>query len=219
MKKTKKKVSKTTKKQTFKKYIARKGLKRLTSIQSNQYVVFRDRKGKIRNKSFSSNVKLIAEVRNRKTKKLIGYLNNIQKKTREIIPIKFTSKRQAYVQAKRTDTKAEDIVRKEYTFKVHSYERILDQIKDHVEPMMKDMKKTKLQHFRFAVETHHEYFIKLSDVISVPRKQMASIPQIIAYIILEMIMETSYRMSNLDLTSHKKRNMLRFLKVIVKWLR
>lgn len=212
-------MKKQGKKSTFKTYKAAKGLKRVTSILSTQYVIFRDRKGKIRNKTFSSNVKLIAEVRNRKTKKLVGYLNNIQKKTREVIPIKFTTKKQSYIQAKRTYTKAEDKTRKQYTFKVHSYERILDQIKDHVQPMLNDMKKSKSKHFRFAVEAHHEYFIKLSDVVSVPRQHLSSIPQIIAYIILEMIWETNYRMSNLDLTSHKKRNMLRFLKVIVKWLK
>lgn len=62
-------------------------------LKKGQYIVYRDRKG--RRRKFSSKIKLIAEVYSKRSKKRVGILNAIDKKTKRPVLRRFSTRARA----------------------------------------------------------------------------------------------------------------------------
>lgn len=107
--------------------MATKKYRRLKTVSDDQYLVFRaPQSGKLT--KWRSDRRFIVEVRSRKTKKIVGYLNTIKGKgkKREILPRKFTKSQLSLSSRKKVKAPA---ITDETSFKVRFNERLIDQFK------------------------------------------------------------------------------------------
>lgn len=99
-------------------------MKGKVTVTDKEYVVWRDRKGKL--SKFRAGKILIGEVRSRKTGKRIGFINTINKKTKKPNPLRFTKAQKTILTTpKLTQTREK---RRGSRFKVKSTKPIKDQI-------------------------------------------------------------------------------------------
>lgn len=107
--------------------MAAKKYRRLKTVSEENYLIFRAPKsGKVT--KWRSGRRFIVEVRSRKTKKVVGYLNTIsgRGKKRKIIPRAFT-KSQLSLSSRKSVRQAK--VESDISFKVSFNERLIDQFK------------------------------------------------------------------------------------------
>lgn len=181
-------------------------LAQVKTLKPDQYVVFKDRRGRIRNRKTRSDIKLIAEVRSRKTKKVVGYLNYV--KGGKIEPRKFSVQKQAFYKARVESSVTFREVDTEYFFKIYSRESVLEQIREQAEDAI-DAVYEKAQEdgfclFRLNVQIKD--FNLFSQVVNITKSTKKNdIGYFIASIIIQMLDQTSYRMSPKELSKQKKK--------------
>lgn len=98
------------------------------ALKQDEFILFRGRNGRV--KKHRSDTLLIAEVRNRKTKKLVGYLNTLDKKSKKPVPRRFSSMQKTIASTRRTEAPARRFG--ELQFRVYTSRLISEQIPDSV---------------------------------------------------------------------------------------
>lgn len=178
------------------KKVDRKTLKWISSLKPEQYVLFRDRKGKLR-KNPPANLKIIVEVRDRKSKKLVGFLNRTNKKTKEPIPARFSKQRQRYFKMKRTHPTRAKVVQKS-DFVLETNKTILEQIHRKArKSIMLIMAQIKIEKFcRIEVIVRTTLGERRSNRLNFPSgSKFDEIAQIIARTIIDMMRTGEIRIS------------------------
>ena len=109
--------------------MAKKGVKRRVfkrAPQSDEYVVWRNRKGNLTKPR--GGVYLIGEIRNRKTKKIKGYLNSKNHDTGKPNPQRFTSVQRAILTTPKREASAIDRFKNSVAWAMYSRKPMLEQI-------------------------------------------------------------------------------------------
>lgn len=98
------------------------------SLKRDEYIIWRNKKGQIR--KFRSDVQLVAEVRNKKTKRRVGFFNEIE--NGKVKAKKYTSSQRTFLEAVSIPTRArkEKAEKGRDRFTLYSSEPIRDQIPD-----------------------------------------------------------------------------------------
>ncbi len=117
----------TRRKTKPKTFVVKRKRKLKRSLNPDEYVVYRDRKGRIRKPK--SNILLFAEVRKRKTKEVVGYFNKFHKG----VPVAshFVARQRGVIEArvsKKSKKSKKGLFRQDLSFTVYSSDMLANQI-------------------------------------------------------------------------------------------
>lgn len=193
----------------------RKKLKTRFVIQSTEKIIWRDRFGKIRRKP-RADLKLIGEIINKKSRKVVGYANYI--KSGQVIPRKFSTRYRKFIETKREPIgkyRASASI-DTFWFKLLTKYTILEQIRDAAHEAIEYIYKTSQQDgfCIFRMKLHTALGTPITGVMNIRKgTKKNDIGYIMASEIISLISQTNMRMSPKELAVNPKKDHIRSINV------
>lgn len=190
--------------------------KQIRQIKKGEYIVWRDKKGRVRKPR--SSLLLIAEVRSRKTGKRVGFLNKIEKG--KIVPRRFVSGQRAFAKTPHAEPSPRKRLREEFSFDIFSSDMIQNQIPRELFDLIIDTIKTDdwvQVHFDLSTK-RGEYTRTVGIYFDDPKMGFDFFTNSVVHAILSGLNELNIRMSPKKFATRRlRRNITRKMNVSVRF--
>lgn len=182
-------------------------------IRDDEFIQFRDRFGRVR-KNPPGSLRVYAEIRNRKSKRLTAYANYI--KAGRVESRRFTTSYRKYLSTERVQPSLFRSTQKQFTFSLNTSETILSQIrgaaKEAVDAIHLEAQEEGFCVFRMKL--HTKLGTPITETMNIHKgTKKNDIAYIIASAILSRINETNMRMSPKELANAPKKLHIRSIRV------